>query len=66
MPWCSAAGAIGVEFASVYNSYGVNVTIVEMMPQLLPNEDAEISKLLERSLRRKGINIMTGARALRL
>ena len=56
-------GAIGVEFASVYNSYGVNVTIVEMMPQLLPNEDAEISKLLERSLRRKGINIMTGARA---
>ena len=56
-------GAIGVEFASVYNSYGVNVTIVEMLPRLLPNEDAEISKLLERSLRRKGINIMTGARA---
>ena len=56
-------GAIGVEFASVYNSYGVNVTIVEMMTRLLPNEDAEISKLLERSLRRKGIGIMTGARA---
>ena len=56
-------GAIGVEFASVYNSYGVNVTIVEMMPRLLPNEDAEISKLLERSLRRKGINIMTDASA---
>ncbi len=56
-------GAIGVELASVYNSYGVNVTIVEMMPRLLPNEDAEISKLLERSLRRKGINIMTDARA---
>ena len=57
-------GAIGVEFASIYNSYGVNVTIVEMMPRLLPNEDAEISKLLERALRRKGINIMTGARAV--
>ena len=57
-------GAIGVEFASVYNSYGVNVTIVEMMPRLLPNEDAEISKLLERSLRRKGITIMTGAKAV--
>ncbi len=56
-------GAIGVEFASVYNSYGVNVTIVEMMPRLLPNEDAEISRLLERSLRRKGIGIMTGAKA---
>ena len=56
-------GAIGVEFASVYNSYGVNVTVVEMMPRLLPNEDEEISKLLERSLRRKGITIMTGARA---
>ncbi len=56
-------GAIGVEFASVYNSYGVNVTIVEMMPRLLPNEDPEISQLLERSLRRKGIGIMTGARA---
>ena len=59
-------GAIGVEFASVYNSYGVNVTIVEMMPRLLPNEDEEISKLLERSLRQEGHQHHDGRQGLRL
>ena len=57
-------GAVGVEFASVYNAYGVDVTIVELMPRILPNEDEEISRLLERSLGRKGITIMTGTRAV--
>ena len=55
---------MGVEFASVYNAYGVDVTIVELMPRILPNEDEEISRLLERSLTRQGITVMTGARAV--
>jgi len=55
-------GAIGVEFASIYNAYGVDVTIVELLPRLLPNEDEEISQRLERSLSRKGINILTNAK----
>ena len=57
-------GAVGVEFASVYNAYGVDVTIVELMSRILPNEDEEISQLLERSLSRKGITVMTGTRAV--
>ena len=55
-------GAIGVEFAYFYSSFGSNVTIVEMMPQLLPNEDAEISKYLTRSLKKLGIIIRTGTK----
>lgn len=55
-------GAVGVEFASVYNAYGVDVTIVELLPRLLPNEDEEISQQLERSLSKQGINVMTGSK----
>ena len=54
-------GAIGVEFAYIYRMYGVDVTVVELLPRLVPNEDEEISAQLERSFRRRGINIMTGA-----
>ncbi len=54
-------GAIGVEFAYVYAMYGVDVTIVELLPRLVPNEDEDISAQLERSFRSLGINIMTGA-----
>ena len=53
-------GAIGCEFADVYNSYGSNVTIVEMLDRLLPLEDEEISQQLERSFKRKKIKIKTG------
>src|SRR5437867_1107997 len=56
------AGAIGVEFAYFYNAFGAKVTIVEMMPNILPVEDREISKLLESSLRKSGIDIYTGAK----
>ncbi|MFQ6058087.1 MAG: dihydrolipoyl dehydrogenase [Anaerolineae bacterium] len=56
------AGAIGVEFASIYQSYGCQVTLVEMLPQVLPLEDAEIAKVLARSLTRQGIKVMTGTR----
>ncbi len=55
-------GAIGAEFAYLYNSYGSEVTIVEMLPHLLPNEDEDISRLLERSFSRQGIKFLTGAR----
>ena len=54
-------GAIGVEFAYLYRMYGVEVTLVELMPRLLPNEDGEISQLLERSFSRQGIDVVTGA-----
>ena len=54
-------GAIGVEFASIFHAYGVNVTIVELLPNLLPSEDKEISLQLERSFSRQGINFMTNA-----
>ena len=54
-------GAIGVEFAYVYKMYGVDVTVVELLPRLVPNEDEEISRQLERSFSRLGINVMTGA-----
>ncbi len=49
------AGAVGVEFASVYSRFGAETTIVELMPRLLPLEDEEVSKELERSFRKRGI-----------
>jgi dihydrolipoamide dehydrogenase len=55
-------GAIGVEFAYFYNAFGTKVTIVEMMPSVLPKEDKEITKLLESSLKRQGIEILTNAK----
>jgi dihydrolipoamide dehydrogenase len=55
-------GAIGVEFAYIWANYGVDVTILEMMPHLLPNEDPEVSKVLEKAYKKLGINFQTGAR----
>ncbi|HEX8494079.1 MAG TPA: dihydrolipoyl dehydrogenase [Pyrinomonadaceae bacterium] len=49
------AGAVGVEFASVYSRFGCQTTIVELMPRLLPLEDEEVSKELEKSFRKRGI-----------
>ena len=54
-------GAIGVEFAYIYRMYGAEVTIIELLPHLVPNEDAEISQQLERAFGRDGIRIRTGA-----
>ena len=53
------SGAIGIEFAYFYNSMGTSVTIVEYLDRIVPVEDSEISKELEKSLKRKGINILT-------
>jgi dihydrolipoamide dehydrogenase len=55
-------GVIGVEFASVFKSFGAEVTIVEALPHLVPNEDEFASKLLERAFRRRKIAFKTGVR----
>jgi dihydrolipoamide dehydrogenase len=55
-------GAIGIEFAYFYNSLGTKVTVVEMLPSVLPREDKEITKLLESSLKKQGIEILTSAK----
>ena len=54
------SGAIGVEFSTVWNSYGVDVTIVEMLPRLVPLEDEEISKELEKEFKKRGVKALTG------
>lgn len=54
------AGAIGVEFASFYRSLGTEVTVVEYMPQLVPNEDADIAAELARAFRKRGIKQLVG------
>jgi dihydrolipoamide dehydrogenase len=56
------AGAVGVEFASIYRSFGCEVTIVEMLPRLVPVEDEEVSKELARVYRKRGINFHTSAK----
>ena len=53
------SGAIGVEFAFFYNSMGTDVTIVEYLPRIVPVEDADVSKQLERSFKKSGIKILT-------
>jgi dihydrolipoamide dehydrogenase len=55
-------GATGCEFADIYHAYGVQVTMVEILPHLLPNEDEEVSTALERSFTNRGINLLLGAR----
>jgi dihydrolipoamide dehydrogenase len=55
------SGAIGVEFADFYNSMGTKVTVIEFMPRIVPVEDEDISRELEKQLKRKGITIMTSA-----
>jgi dihydrolipoamide dehydrogenase len=55
------SGAIGVEFAYVYNSMGTKVTIVEFLPRIVPVEDEDISKELEKQYKKQGIDIMTNA-----
>ncbi|MFN2136940.1 MAG: dihydrolipoyl dehydrogenase [Candidatus Promineifilaceae bacterium] len=55
-------GAIGMEFAYVWANYGAEVTILEMMPHLLPNEDPEVSEVLEKAYKKLGITFQTEAR----
>jgi len=57
------AGAVGVEFASIFNRFGTKVTVLEMLPRIVPVEDEEVSKELERVFRKTGIRCETGAKA---
>ncbi len=56
------AGAVGVEFGSIFKSFGSEITILEYLPRLVPNEDEEVSKELARSFRKRGIETSTGAK----
>jgi dihydrolipoamide dehydrogenase len=60
------SGAIGVEFASFYRTLGAEVTIVEVLPQILPVEDAEISAFARKAFEKQGIKILTGAKVTKL
>jgi dihydrolipoamide dehydrogenase len=56
------AGAVGAEFADVFNAFGSQVTLVEVMPNVLPVEDGDSSKEVERSFKKRGITVLTGAK----
>ena len=58
------SGAIGVEFAYFYNSMGTEVTLVEYMPRIVPVEDADVSKQLERSFKKSGIKVLTSTEVI--
>jgi len=55
------AGAVGVEFASIFSSFGTKVTIIELLPRVVPIEDEAVSKALEQAFRKKGMDIMTSS-----
>ncbi len=56
------AGPIGMEFAYVYNAYGVEVTVVEMLPHVLPNEDPEVAEVVAKAFRKYGVKLLAGTR----
>ncbi|MHB1937393.1 MAG: dihydrolipoyl dehydrogenase [Acidobacteriaceae bacterium] len=56
------SGAVGVEFGSIFKSFGTEITIVEALPRLVPNEDEDVSKELARTFRKRGIESFTGAK----
>jgi len=55
------AGYIGLEFAQIFRAFGSNVTVLELLNQVLPNEDADVARVLSRALQQEGIRIFTGA-----
>jgi dihydrolipoamide dehydrogenase len=59
------AGAIGVEFAYFFNAFGTKVTLVEMMPNILPFEDTEVSQTLEKAFVKQGINVLAGTKVVK-
>jgi dihydrolipoamide dehydrogenase len=56
------AGAVGCEFADVFNAYGARVTLIEMMPNILPIEDVDVSSTLQRSFKKRGMEVLVGAK----
>src|ERR1700726_4216701 len=60
------SGSIGIEFASFYRTLGAKVTVVEVLPQILPVEDAEIAAFVRKNFKKQGIKILTGAKVTKL
>ncbi len=60
------SGAIGIEFASFYSTFGADVTVVEVLPEILPVEDAEIAALARKSFEKQGMRIISGAKVSKL
>ncbi|HEU5020137.1 MAG TPA: dihydrolipoyl dehydrogenase [Pseudolabrys sp.] len=60
------SGAIGIEFASFYRTFGAEVTVIEILPQILPAEDQEIQAFARKSFEKRGIKILTGAKVSKL
>ena len=60
------SGAIGIEFASFYRTLGADVTVIELLPQILPVEDAEIAGLARKALEKQGMKILTGAKVIKV
>jgi dihydrolipoamide dehydrogenase len=56
------SGAVGVEFASIFKSYGSEVTVIELLPRLVPGEDEAVSAELERTFKKRGIKVLTGSK----
>ena len=56
------SGAVGVEFASIFKSYGSEVTVIELLPRLVPGEDEAVSAELERTFKKRGLKVHTGTR----
>lgn len=56
------SGAVGVEFASIFRSFGSEVTVIELLPRLVPGEDDAVSAELERTFKKRGIKVLTGAK----
>jgi dihydrolipoamide dehydrogenase len=56
------SGAVGVEFASIFKSYGSDVTVIELLPRLVPGEDEAVSAELERTFKKRGIKVLTGSK----
>ncbi len=54
------SGAVGVEFASIFRRFGSEVTLIELLPRLVPNEDEAVSAELEKAFRKRGIAVRTG------
>jgi len=59
------AGAVGSEFADIFNAFGTKVTLIEALPRILPVEDAEASEVLTKSYRKRGITVLAGAKVLK-
>src|SRR5207253_7657693 len=56
------AGAVGMEFADIFQAFGVKITLIEALPRILPIEDAEASDVLAKSYRKRGIDVIAGAK----